>query len=83
MRRIGMTCSKTASSSLSSQSGWMDHIIQRRAISSTVQAHPPTYETLTAVERSKIDGYLDLLLDWNTRMNLTGTYIILDQPTNM
>lgn len=79
MRRIGMTCSKSASSCSHRSSlplGWINHEISRRFVSSKVHAHPPTYETLTALERNKIDGYLDLLLDWNTRMNLTGTWVI-------
>lgn len=80
VRRIGMTCSKSASSCCSHPSalplGWMNHVIpRRRLVSSKVHAHPPTYETLTALERNKIDGYLDLLLDWNTRMNLTGMWM--------
>jgi len=33
---------------------------------------PETYETLEEGKRKNIDTYLDLLLDWNTRMNLTG-----------
>lgn len=32
----------------------------------------PKYDTLTAEQQAQVDAYLDILLDWNTRMNLTG-----------
>ncbi len=32
----------------------------------------PKYETLSAEQQAQVDAYLDILLDWNTRMNLTG-----------
>jgi hypothetical protein len=34
----------------------------------------PTYDALTADQRSQIDCFIDILLDWNTRMNLTGEF---------
>ena len=37
-----------------------------------------TYDQLETHHREKIDAYLDILLDWNTRMNLTA---IKDRPT--
>jgi hypothetical protein len=36
---------------------------------------PETYATLDEGKRKKIDTYLDVLLDWNTRMNLTGAVV--------
>lgn len=36
------------------------------------QSHVQTYSDLEVSQRRAIDRYLDILLDWNTRMNLTA-----------
>ena len=43
-----------------------------RATSGATPAPAPKYATLTAEQQAQVDAYLDILLDWNTRMNLTG-----------
>ena len=35
-------------------------------------ASSPKYETLPTSQRQQVDAFLDELMDWNTRMNLTG-----------
>lgn len=42
------------------------------AAAAAAAAPAPKYETLTAEQQAQVDAYLDILLDWNTRMNLTG-----------
>lgn len=49
--------------------------VSATAAAGAVSAPTPKYDTLTAEQQAQVDAYLDILLDWNTRMNLTGEWM--------
>ena len=44
----------------------------RPLAASQLRAAGASYSTLPPAQQAQVDSYLDALLDWNTRMNLTG-----------
>lgn len=44
---------------------------------SAADSRAPKFSDLSVEQRHQIDNYLDILLDWNTRMNLTGANLLL------
>ena len=51
------------------------HSFQRSYMSASRLGPPPTLKELPNDQKQQIEVYMDTLMDWNTRMNLTGLLV--------